>query len=579
MSDRRPLPRPLYEFFRLPAGRPWSMLALLFGASLAEGLGLATVLPVLSVAAEGDAGQSPIARALRTAFATLGLEPAFGSLVLLVVLAFACRTAFMVRVYRSVAARSAAVASAFRRELLEALLAAGLPYFVRAPAGRYANALGFESQRCGEGYMLAANFLVFTVQSLAYLAVALLVSWRIALLALLIGGSAALLLGGLVRRTRRAGYKRVRHAREMAELLTDTLANIRPIKAMAREAGYLRLLLERVRRLEAAVRRQLANRETLQYLHEGLLVLFLAAGFYLAHAVFAVAVPELVVSGLVLARTASTLGKLQKSYQRLVEVEGAFDHVRALAAEARAAAEPNPGTLPPPPLTRGIRFAGVHFAYGTRPVFRDLALELPAHRLIVLAGPSGVGKTTLLDLLLGFLEPQAGEILIDGIPLARLDRSAWRRQIGYAPQELTLLHASVRDNLTLGDPTLDERAILEALELAEARAFVEALPDGLETVVGERGSRLSGGQRQRLALARALLGRPRLLVLDEVTSALDRATERRICARIAALRDELTILAVTHRPAWLEVADLVVELERTEEGSRPRIRAHTTSAE
>ncbi len=558
------LPRPLRDFFRLPAGRPGLVLLALLGASVAESLGLATVLPVLTVVAEGEAGDSPIARLIRQLFAVFGLEPDFGALVLLVVLAFALKTGFMVQVSRLIAGLSAGVASAFRRQLLEALLQARLLHFVRAPTGRYANALGFEAQRCGEGAMLAARFLVYTIQSLAYLTVALLVSWQVAVMALAVGGLAALLLSGLVRRTRRAGHKRVRHAREMAELLTDTLANLRPIRAMAREPGFLSLLLRRVQGLERAVRRQIANREMLQYLHEGLLVGFLAGGFYLAHALFAIPVPELVVSGLVLARTASTLGKLQKAYQRTVEVEAAFDHLRALIAEVQAAREPAGGSRPPPPLARHIRFRRLSFAYGTKPVFRGLELELPARRLIVLTGPSGSGKTTLLDLLLGFLEPQEGEILIDDVPLAHIDRTAWRRRVGYAPQELTLLHASVRDNLTLGDDTIDDETIREALARAEALAFVEALPQGLETVVGERGSRLSGGQRQRLALARALLGRPALLVLDEVTSALDRASERRICHNIAALRQECTILAVTHRPAWLEVADLVLDLGRGE---------------
>lgn len=560
-ARRPPLPRPVVEFFRLPGGRPGLVLAALLAASLFEGFGLSAALPLLAVAAEGEAGGSPAARLVGEAFALVGLSPTFDLLVLAVIGAFALRTGFMVAVQRLIAAISAGVASRLRTDLARALLEARLLHFVRSPAGRYAQAMGQEAQRCGEAYGLAAGFVVLGVQSAVYLGVALLVSPLLALLALVLGGGASLLLSGLVRRTRRAGRKRVRASAEMAALLTDTLANIRPIRAMAREEGFLAFLASRIRAVERAVRRQTANRESLAYLHEGLLVLFLAGGFWFAHRLGGVPVAEMVVSGVVLARTATTLGKLQKTYQRVVEVEASIDQMRALIAEARAAREDGGGGLPPPPLVRGIRFSAVSFAYGERPVLRDLDLALPAGRVIVLTGPSGAGKSTLLDLLLGFLEPDSGTIAVDGVPLSALDRGAWRRQVGYVPQDPVLLHASVRDNLTLGDPAVDEAALREALDLACARDVVESLPQGLETPVGERGTALSGGQRQRLALARALAGRPRLLLLDEATSALDLATEREVCRKVAGLRGRCTVLAVTHRPAWLEVADLVVELE------------------
>ena len=178
----------------------------------------------------------------------------------------------------------------------------------------------------------------------------------------------------------------------------------------------------------------------------------------------------------------------------------------------------------------------------------------------MITGPSGVGKTTLIDLILGLHLPTEGNIFIDGVPLHEISLPFWRRQIGYVAQELILLNDTVAANVSLGDPDLDEAAVSRALEIAGAAGFMGQLGKGLQTVVGDKGARLSGGQRQRINLARALVRRPRLLVLDEVTSALDPDSEREICANIRDLVGETTVLAITHRPAFLEWADIVYRI-------------------
>jgi ATP-binding cassette subfamily C protein len=178
----------------------------------------------------------------------------------------------------------------------------------------------------------------------------------------------------------------------------------------------------------------------------------------------------------------------------------------------------------------------------------------------VLTGPSGSGKTTVSDLLIGFRTPDSGQVLIDDRPLHEFALREWRTMIGYVPQELVLFHDSVFSNIALGDPKIGEIEVRAALKAAGALEFVESMPEGLHTPVGEKGTKMSGGQRQRIALARALVLKPKVLILDEVTSALDPETERAIVDNIAALRGQSTVIAITHRTAFLDIADRIYEL-------------------
>jgi ATP-binding cassette subfamily C protein len=213
-------------------------------------------------------------------------------------------------------------------------------------------------------------------------------------------------------------------------------------------------------------------------------------------------------------------------------------------------------------LTRAIELANVSFAYGKRPVLKGISLTIPVGKIMALTGPSGSGKSTLVDLILGLQQPASGRITLDGTPLDKVDLIKWRTQIGYVPQELTLFHDTVFNNVTLGDPAFSEEDAREALRAADALTFVEGLQSGLHQVVGERGLAVSGGQRQRIAIARALIHRPRLLILDEATTSLDPATERTICENIQKLARErqLTVLTISHQATWHGMADIVATI-------------------
>lgn len=190
-----------------------------------------------------------------------------------------------------------------------------------------------------------------------------------------------------------------------------------------------------------------------------------------------------------------------------------------------------------------------------------LDIAIRAGEVVAFVGPSGAGKSTIADLLMGLLAPDSGRITVDGVTLDLERLRAWREQLGYVAQDTFLFHDTIRENLLLARPGANDKQICEALELAAADGFVARLPRGLDSTVGDRGVLLSHGERQRLALARALLRKPRLLILDEATNSLDAHNEEKILGAIEGLRGELTIVMIAHRLAAVRWADVIYVVE------------------
>jgi ABC-type multidrug transport system fused ATPase/permease subunit len=292
----------------------------------------------------------------------------------------------------------------------------------------------------------------------------------------------------------------------------------------------------------------------------------------------------LLVGGLEVVSGAITVGQLIAFYavgglaMRQVAVASSLANAHAGAESLRQleelldahAAEPYSGTVVHEPLG-AVEMGGVTFGYGTEPVLIDVDLEISPGEHVALLGPNGSGKSTIVNLLIGLYAPSQGEVTIDGVPLGEIDVRAFRRRIGIVLQDPIILPGTIAENIAYSRDAPARAEIAAAAQAATAAGFIEALPNGYETQVGEEGVRLSGGQRQRIAIARALFGAPRLLILDEPTTYLDHAAILNLLETLNGLANAPTVLLVTHDPAVAARADRVVHLrdgriERIEAG-------------
>ncbi|WP_271079256.1 ABC transporter transmembrane domain-containing protein [Aurantiacibacter sp. MUD61] len=261
---------------------------------------------------------------------------------------------------------------------------------------------------------------------------------------------------------------------------------------------------------------------------------------------------------------AGSLGALTEVYGDLLRGAGAASRLAELLEEEPEITAPaRPQSLPTPPRG-GLAFQNVTFSYPTRPdeeALADFSLTVEPGETVAIVGPSGAGKSTIFQLVERFYDPKAGTIKLDGVPLTQADPADIRRRIALVPQEGILFAASARDNLRYGAWDADEEAIWDAARAANAEDFLRALPDGLDTFLGEGGARLSGGQRQRVAIARALLRDAPILLLDEATSALDAESERLVQDALDHLMENRTTLVIAHRLATVRAADRIVVME------------------
>ncbi len=551
--------------------------------ALTEGVGLLFLIPLLQLVgvdvAEGSL--SRIAEAFADVLAAMGVRPTLGAVLGLYVALIALHT-LLGRWHTMLSATvQQDTVALLRTRLYQRIARMEWCAFVRRRQSDFVHALTGEIDRAGAASYYLVELAVATLVLGVYLALAMSVSPATTLVVALCGAALALAVRGRLRDSHASGDRSAKLRKRLYAAMADHLSSMKAAKshdAEQRNAESFVALSHDLREMGLRMTRDSARLR--QHTQLGSAVV-LAGIVYLARAVIALPTAELLVLLFLFARLMPRLTDLIERAQALAAVLPAFDLVDAVEREATAAAAPTVTRPLPARFRRDIRFDGVAFAYapGHPPAVSDLDLTIEAGSVTALVGASGAGKTTVVDLLLGLLTPGAGVIRIDGEPLTADRAASWRSQIGYVPQDAVLVHDSVRANLLSARPEATEAEIWHALGLAAADTFVAGLAQGLDTGVGDRGTLLSGGERQRLALARALLRQPRLLILDEATSSLDAPNERRIHDAIDGLRHSTTVVVITHRVSAVRTADVIHVLEAgrlADSGTFLQLQARTT---
>ena len=582
-NPARDIPHYLRIFQTYLGRRMYLVFALSLIAGLAEGVGILMLLPLLQTLDTGgntvstapggaDAPATPdepggISAAFNDMLAALGLQDTT-AVLLIITLAFIAKGAltFGTRGFNYYLAGQ--LSRRLKGRLFDAYSQMSYGYYASRSTGHFANLINAQINRALQSFYNLTELSMSAVNALVYLAIAFALAWRFGAMALLAGVVLLALFRNLSGYVRELSRKSATEEGQLNKLLIQTLQGFKYLTATAQTGGLKRGIRASIGRLTGyQIRAGIASAFT-GAVREPVIVIFIAAILWAQLVLLAQPLAPILVSILLFYRGLNALLSIQSSWQTALENIGSLELIDQEFTNQHQHRE-HGGARAIGPLSQGLRLRDVHYSYDPAigDVIRGINLELPARASVALVGESGAGKSTLVDLLTLILKPRQGQVLIDGVPGQDIELTSWRRQIGYVSQEAVIFDNTIANNIGLwaGDPRQDDafqQRILKAARQAHIAHFIETLPDGYDTLVGERGLRLSGGQRQRLFIARELFRGPRLLILDEATSALDSESERAVQQSIDELKGHITVVIIAHRLSTIRNVDRVYVLEK-----------------
>jgi len=539
-----------------------SNVAAAVGMSLLAVLSVCSLTPIIDTFIYPDGkGQSPLTLKVIGIFKAVGI-PTTTLFMVVVFVSLVILTAILQVLGNSLVLRTKyALSKDMMVGTIQDFFNAKWLFFSSNEQGKIYNTLNRELSSVGDGFIAIGTIFSNLVQLAIILAVPLYISWKITLLCIASGGIVSLFFVYLSKSSYHLGKRTTETANVLSSLVYENISGAKLVLGH----GNADLALDKINKaynthLECSVRSQLLTYSiSTSYRPVGVMIILVV--LLTSHS-FAVPVSEVAILLLALLQVIILFGSIVAQKSAISNIVPGYEQIQMLRKRARDMKQLS-GQLEFKTLKNELVLEHIAFSYPTgSKVLSDVNIQISKGKTIAFVGKSGAGKSTLIDILMGFHDPQAGRVLVDGIALEQYDVISYRKRLGYVPQESMLFNMSIRDNLLWAVPDASDADIKEACRMAYADEFINLMPQGYDTVVGDRGVRLSGGQIQRMSLARAFLRKPEIFFLDEATSSLDSHSEILIQKAIEAIAGHTTVVVVAHRLATVKRADTIYVLDK-----------------
>ncbi|MCS3697415.1 ABC transporter ATP-binding protein [Salinibacter ruber] len=563
--------------------RIYLVFALTTLAAFTQGLGFTMLLPLLRVSQSTTNPEdlSGAEQVLYDALAWMGIADSLVGVLLVICGLFLMKGALQFAQASYIGYLQADLLKQLKTGFFDTYNGMTYQYYISQNAGHFINVINQQVRRFFTSFLQFAKALTKAVSALSFFAFSFALSWKFALLVLVLGMGILVAFQFLNAHVRALSQRVSSEMSQLNKLLVQSLQAYKYVVATNQTDRLRAEVGDSIRRLTDDIFRQRIAGAVTKSIRQPISVVVIAVVILIQALVFNAPLAPIFVALLLFHKGMQSVMSLQKEWQGVMDKVGGVEVVDEEMQRIQEHQE-HSGSRRLRPLSRGIDFQNVCFAYDEEDgdVLHDVNITVPTNQTVALVGESGAGKSTLVDMMTLMLKPRTGTVEIDGVPHDEVDLDSWRKQIGYVSQETVVFDDTVADNISLWqgdidkDPALRER-VIHAAERAHAHHFIQDLPDGYQTVVGDRGVRLSGGQRQRLFVARELFKQPNLLLLDEATSDLDTASEQHIQDSIDALKGKTTVVIIAHRLSTVKNADRVYVLDEgrvIEEGSYEELR-------